>query len=243
MIKFFRKIRYDLMENKTGKYFKYAIGEIVLVVFGILIALQINNWNEQRKNRIEEQTLYKSLISSLESDLKDVNDKTQIVNRALYAQNIFMNTSLNNLKEKFNIKEVQDLLYNVSESSRSFFPNYGLYNKITNNNNIDLIRSSELQMSIIELYEQYYKRYTDLDLNIEKQSLFSLSTNYFSKIQNYATDYGRYDINFEIMETDYDILKEECRKINMLTLLIHESMIQCKREIESLLSELKEAID
>ena len=47
MIKFFRKIRYDLMEkNKTGKYFKYAIGEIVLVVIGILIALQINNWNE-----------------------------------------------------------------------------------------------------------------------------------------------------------------------------------------------------
>ncbi len=50
MIKFFRKIRYDLMEkNKTGKYFKYAIGEIVLVVIGILIALQINNWNEKTR--------------------------------------------------------------------------------------------------------------------------------------------------------------------------------------------------
>jgi len=44
MIKFFRKIRYDLMKkNKTGKYFKYAVGEILLVVIGILIALQINN--------------------------------------------------------------------------------------------------------------------------------------------------------------------------------------------------------
>ena len=55
MIKFFRRIRFDLMEkNKTGKYFKYAIGEIVLVVIGILIALQINNWNEQRKiNKIK----------------------------------------------------------------------------------------------------------------------------------------------------------------------------------------------
>ena len=37
------------MENKTGKYFKYALGEIILVVIGILIALQINNWNEDRK--------------------------------------------------------------------------------------------------------------------------------------------------------------------------------------------------
>jgi len=50
MIKFFRKIRYDLMEkNKTGRYLKYALGEIVLVVIGILIALSINSWNENRK--------------------------------------------------------------------------------------------------------------------------------------------------------------------------------------------------
>ncbi len=47
MIKFFRNIRKTLLtEGKTSKYFKYAIGEIVLVVIGILIALQINNWNE-----------------------------------------------------------------------------------------------------------------------------------------------------------------------------------------------------
>ena len=51
MINFFRKIRRDLIANsKSYKYFKYAIGEIVLVVLGILIALQINNWNEERKN-------------------------------------------------------------------------------------------------------------------------------------------------------------------------------------------------
>jgi len=51
MIHFFRKIRHDLIaNNKSYKYFKYAIGEIVLVVLGILIALQINNWNEERKN-------------------------------------------------------------------------------------------------------------------------------------------------------------------------------------------------
>ena len=50
MIKFFRQIRFKLMETgKTGKYFKYAIGEIMLVVIGILIALQINNWNEAKR--------------------------------------------------------------------------------------------------------------------------------------------------------------------------------------------------
>ena len=55
MLKFFHKIRYDLMEtNKTGKYFKYTIGEIILVVVGILIALGINNWNQERISNIKE---------------------------------------------------------------------------------------------------------------------------------------------------------------------------------------------
>ena len=50
-----------LTEGKAGRYLKYAIGEIILVVIGILIALQINNWNEQRKDRTKEQILLKHL--------------------------------------------------------------------------------------------------------------------------------------------------------------------------------------
>jgi len=62
MIKFFRKIRQNLLsEGNTGKYLKYAIGEIVLVVIGILIALQINNWNENRKT-INTQEKYLILL-------------------------------------------------------------------------------------------------------------------------------------------------------------------------------------
>ena len=69
MIKFFRKIRQNLlMENKTGKYFKYAIGEIVLVVIGILIALQINNWNENRIENKEVKTYLNNLILDLNED-------------------------------------------------------------------------------------------------------------------------------------------------------------------------------
>jgi hypothetical protein len=76
MIKFFRKIRYDLMEkNKTGKYFKYAIGEIILVVVGILIALQINNWNEKRKIKTEEKELITNLIFSFERKLNELEIK------------------------------------------------------------------------------------------------------------------------------------------------------------------------
>ena len=62
MIKFFRKIRQNLLsENKFSKYLIYAVGEIVLVVIGILIALQINNWNQERIQKLEEQTIVKNI--------------------------------------------------------------------------------------------------------------------------------------------------------------------------------------
>ena len=73
MIKFFRKIRQNLLsEGKTAKYLKYAIGEIILVVIGILIALQINNWNESIKQAIAER----EFITSLKNDL--IQDKAFI---------------------------------------------------------------------------------------------------------------------------------------------------------------------
>lgn len=69
MIKFFRKIRQNLLsEGKTGKYLKYAIGEIFLVVIGILIALQINNWNEDRKSRRAERDILNNIYENLGVD-------------------------------------------------------------------------------------------------------------------------------------------------------------------------------
>ena len=66
MIKFFRKIRQKLLsENRLSKYLLYAIGEIVLVVIGILIAVQLNNWNESRKSFNDELKLYSKLLTDL----------------------------------------------------------------------------------------------------------------------------------------------------------------------------------
>jgi len=69
MIKFFRHIRQRLLnENKMTKYLAYAIGEIILVVIGILIALQINNWNQFRNDRDKEQMFLHKLKSNLNTD-------------------------------------------------------------------------------------------------------------------------------------------------------------------------------
>jgi hypothetical protein len=75
MIKFFRKIRQKLLEqNKVGSYLKYAIGEILLVVIGILIALQINNANEAHKARQSERVVLKNLIQDLRADSLSFSD-------------------------------------------------------------------------------------------------------------------------------------------------------------------------
>ena len=75
MLKFFRQIRYDLMkQNKTSKYLKYAIGEIVLVVIGILIALQLNVFKENYQIASERKEYYSQLIEDLNSDKKTLED-------------------------------------------------------------------------------------------------------------------------------------------------------------------------
>ena len=94
MITFFRKIRYNLMNHnspagrsgktrrpasppgRAGRYFKYAIGEIILVVIGILIALQINNWNQSRLERIEE----KRILETLKEDYHNAIDEFKGLN-------------------------------------------------------------------------------------------------------------------------------------------------------------------
>lgn len=98
MIKFFKNIRKNLMETeKTGSYLKYAIGEIVLVVIGILIALQINNWNENKKLIDKEHQALIEIVSDLDAvifNLEEIKfkrtDKNTITNN-LESINIVIN--------------------------------------------------------------------------------------------------------------------------------------------------------
>lgn len=96
MIKFFQKIRFDLIEkNKTGKYLKFAIAEIVLVVIGILIALQINNWDIKKNQQEKIKEYAKLYIQDLEADIVMTeinwnmidNVSEKIDSLALYVQN------------------------------------------------------------------------------------------------------------------------------------------------------------
>ena len=128
MLKFFRKIRFNHMEkNKTGKYFKYAIGEIILVVIGILIALSINNWNESRKENSQLKIALKSVYNELVLDsllihnqLPDVNSKlktnTDLITK-VYATTTNIDTLIKVMKNEFPMRWYASPAYNTNTFS------------------------------------------------------------------------------------------------------------------------------
>ena len=111
MIRLFRKIRQNsLMESKTeksaampsagkpaGRYLKYALGEIILVVIGILIALQINNWNEARKDRIYEIKMLSEISTSLKNDVAHLAEMIKTYDDLYETSDYFMELSKNNV--------------------------------------------------------------------------------------------------------------------------------------------------
>jgi hypothetical protein len=160
MIKFFRKIRQNmLMENKTRKYFKYAIGEIVLVVIGILIALQINNWNESRKQSITE----KEFITSLKNDLKQDKAFIEIVikhNEPRIEAYEILNSNLHNLYN--NDRNSLDSIFNIYfRIQRTFYPISGSYESAVSGNQITVFRNKELVQEVVKLYNSTYDRLID----------------------------------------------------------------------------------
>jgi len=243
MIKFFRRIRQNLLtENKFSKYLIYAIGEIILVVLGILIALSINNWNDNRKNRIAEQKLYKTLIEILEGDLEDVRSKTKILDSAIVGQEIFITESFESVKSRLTDTEIINLINKVAYTSYSFVPNISLYNKIVQNNEIDLIQSEELQRKVIDLYEVQYWEYKDLDNTLEHLAQEGLTSNFFGDISHMYIQ-NTLEINPESFGKHYVELSKDCRKIYFLSITVKKSMLNCENKIIALLPLLRNELN
>ena len=95
MIRFFRNLRLRVLSaNKFSKYLLYAIGEVVLVVIGILIAVQINNWNENRKIGDIRTTIYQNLLEDLRSDSNYIDEKIEELNIGISAYDSYLDLSL-----------------------------------------------------------------------------------------------------------------------------------------------------
>ena len=144
MIKFFRKIRQSLLsEGKTGKYFKYAIGEILLVVIGILIALSINNWNEHRKDQIRMNNHYAELLNELNNDKNNLESIIKII-REINNQTFELSEFINSSQSKIDTSAIVNDLLSV-EAYGFFSVSKSVYTTMLSSGDIQLIENSQLK--------------------------------------------------------------------------------------------------
>jgi hypothetical protein len=141
-----------MSENKTSKYFKYAIGEIILVVIGILIALQINNWNENRKNRLKE----KIYISNIQRDLKA---QLVILDRASQGEQSSFK-SLSNAQKSFH-QHNKFIVNTVNLAEISAINDRFTFNivdtaleEIKSSGNLDIIQKRAVKDSLLKYYDE-----------------------------------------------------------------------------------------
>ena len=177
MIKFFRKIRQNLLsEGKTGKYFKYAIGEIVLVVIGILIALQINNWNESDKEQSMIKKYAASLILDLEGDIKMASQ--------IKGQNEDIVKRIDDLNKYCQNRKIEDydnllmLFFTLNKPHRPYVWNRTTVSELKSSGSLGLIRNDSLSKMISEYDAFTFHLDDDFDNDrVQFEKATELSTN------------------------------------------------------------------
>ena len=182
MIKFFSKIRKNMIkENKASKYLLYAIGEIVLVVIGILIALQINNWNERQKNK--QQELNK--LENIYQDLK--NDKAGLIatieRRTSKANSADLMVKYHNGLE---IEKLSDYYFHWTNVLywEAHYPRNIAFKELVNSGNVSIISNANIRNSLLDIDASYQ------ELFAVREHLYDDYTIYLYKPYANIIDYG-----------------------------------------------------
>jgi len=211
MIRLFRHIRKDLMEHsKTIRYLKYGLGEVFLVVLGILIALQVNNWNEDRIDRKEEQALLSQLHAEYESNLDQLDEKISIRNEMITAS--FKLLEYAESPDKIE----RDSIFNVLNWT-ILLPTFDpIVNDINSSGRIQLLKNTRLKellalwtSEVIEVKEEE-RRWNDYNLRyytpfiIEETSYRNILDAYWENntIEAFHLDKGM-KVRFEIGESSH----------------------------------------
>jgi hypothetical protein len=184
MISFFRKIRQKLLtQNRVTQYLIYALGEIMLVMIGILLALQVNNWNEERKELKEEEKILANLNAEFKVNLDQLNSNIAQTDTARFASKKLLNLMNNTNTRNYSSKGI-DTLLRKSITNPAWFPsslsladliNSGKITKLNNTSLRQLINSYNNQLDEIMSYEKlnakafdFYLDYIKVNGNLRK---------------------------------------------------------------------------
>jgi len=234
MIKFFRKIRQNMIkDNKVIKYFLYAIGEIILVVIGILIALSINNSNELKKTRNAEKVYLKEIKSDL---IQDTLLLSQVIedHKWRIAQLMSQDTTIDFIFEEIigklpKVEGVAQLEY-IFYTDKKFRPKIGTYNSMISEGKSNIISNRMLFNNIQNIYELEVQNITTIGEDVLNRSI-QLRNKYAYEIK-----YG--DFGSPIKITDKRILADFYISSRLLNYYTRQS-VSLKKNI----TELIELID
>jgi hypothetical protein len=231
MIKFFRRIRQRLLtENKpaspAGRYLLYAIGEIVLVVIGILIALQINNNNEARKLRQQELHYLENLKTDLELNIVELNEYTKARNSQIESANIVL--------EHFEGKPLTDLNDFAFHTTniyiwQKFTQQDNTFQELVNSGNLALISNDSIKNGLLNLQALYTKlkneeahfRY-DAEVLLYEPSYGVLDLNPIVKNYTYQVTNGQAGENIALPRANYEAMLEDIRQKNGFVMAVYE---------------------
>lgn len=223
----------------NGKYFKYAIGEIILVMIGILLALQVNNWNENRKNEIERVVIIKNLKSELTEDLSLLDYTIERLDRRKTSAD-FLHQLLSNEAESIELDSaaIVEALMRCSYIHK-FIPSFAVYNEIQNSGKLNLIKSDQIKKHLAN-----YKSRVEESLRVEspyeitlkdfeKRAINFLSETPLSENEKLTESYRL--INFNLAE-----LSEDKAFLLLLKHISYITAIELNVKKDLLLPRLKE---
>ncbi|MFL0352932.1 DUF6090 family protein [Xanthomarina sp. GH4-25] len=191
-------------KNKTGRYFKYAIGEIFLVMVGILLALQVNNWNQNRQLAKEEFKVLKSLHQEFSENRVRFND---IYDLQLYRKKCINAVMSNNFKE-LTFDNLGTLMGGVTQQW-TYDPFLSIYKSVINSGKIELITNDVLKKELSE-FQDLLKDYKEEELNANE---FAANNLYPFIIDNFKMDFNLIFNNIEITEEEKTIYKSDIIKL------------------------------
>ena len=194
-----------MQQNKTRKYFKYAMGEIILVVFGILIALQINNWNENRKNHQKEVQLAKQLLEDAKAD--SVFFQSRITHQQI-RDTLFNN--LINLSRRIDVDSISNLELKINP----FFFRLAYQSNLINNNPnaYDLISHDSIKNKLREYKAKYDYVVHSIELSnrISEKYGVPLQIKYYKQLEMLSDEPTIGDLKFSFED------EETMAKFNLL---------------------------
>ncbi len=239
MISFFRKIRKNLLnEGKTGRYIKYALGEIILVVIGILIALQINDWNQQNKDQAREKVYLDNIERDLSFQLSLIDLQLEYANK--YIANTQPILDHYNKHKTLVLNASLSQMLNTVTERKTFVGVDPTYTDLISSGNIDIIKDLDLKNQLIS----YYQSLERIVVIIQSNNIHLTDQNYSANILKLVyLDAGYITEPTELLATTNQNLESNVKLLQLINLVSYRldtanSSIRLMEEIKAQTQEL-----